>query len=338
MRCTWLCIILLYSGEYICSALQYGVREGNAVVLSDEQEGSTPWVILTTVNDGFYDFWRNWFWHYEKLRLLYPVIAVAEDAAVASKLRRFQDEHPLLQIIHTSGLEETKALTYESEGYLKMVSQRPTYILWALQEHAHIIYTDIDTVWLSDPTAHFVAGNQLHMLHESDIQRIDVIRSSNYEKKVVRIWAEYCTGLMGIHRTNTTLAVMQLWEKSLKEKSQLNQRLFNSILMYADDFHCGSPVTSPVECNPKNPAGFAAMKKRLKIEDDYCSRCVVTGVQTLSQEIFPNGQQYFEQMGTDQRAKAVVVHNNFIRGGKAKYDRFKEHKLWWPDLPAFVGD
>lgn len=43
---------------------------------------------------------------------------------------------------------------------------------------------------------------------------------------------------------------------------------------------------------------------------------------------FPFGKLYFEKMKNEDRAKTIVVHNNWIIGHDKKLDRFKKFKLW----------
>jgi rhamnogalacturonan II specific xylosyltransferase len=52
-------------------------------------------------------------------------------------------------------------------------------------------------------------------------------------------------------------------------------------------------------------------------------------ISILDNRIFPTGRQYFGTFTDKQRALAVVVHNNWIVGKKAKLNRFKKYKLWF---------
>ena len=50
--------------------------------------------------------------------------------------------------------------------------------------------------------------------------------------------------------------------------------------------------------------------------------------QPLPQSEFPNGNQFFEIFQDSQRAKAVIVHNNYILGFSTRKRRFEKHALW----------
>jgi hypothetical protein len=54
-------------------------------------------------------------------------------------------------------------------------------------------------------------------------------------------------------------------------------------------------------------------------------------------ELWPNGRMYFrDDVNATTRARAVIVHNNFIRGKSKKLERFVKHGLWHPsgNLPS----
>ena len=53
--------------------------------------------------------------------------------------------------------------------------------------------------------------------------------------------------------------------------------------------------------------------------------------QPLPKAEFPSGELYFKKFNDGQRAKAVVVHNNYIVGVAAKQQRFKLRGLWKRD-------
>jgi hypothetical protein len=44
---------------------------------------------------------------------------------------------------------------------------------------------------------------------------------------------------------------------------------------------------------------------------------------------FPSGREYFRQFSQENRTKAVIVHNNWIKGHAAKRARFLKFNLWF---------
>jgi FkbM family methyltransferase len=61
--------------------------------------------------------------------------------------------------------------------------------------------------------------------------------------------------------------------------------------------------------------------------EDHCK------VVLVNDDLFPNGQRYFDQKRTQT---AVMVHNNFIVGTQPKIDRFQQYGLWQPDEDVFI--
>ena len=96
----------------------------------------TEWTILLTVNDGFYDFFQNWWAHFDRLNLTQKVVVVAEDDAVYAKLKsnsRF--------VIERSHLTQAAAHVYDGKEYKQMVSTRAQHILRHLREGENIYCT-----------------------------------------------------------------------------------------------------------------------------------------------------------------------------------------------------
>eukprot|EP00942_MAST-04A_sp_MAST-4A-sp1_P002483 g2483.t1 len=92
-----------------------------------------------------------------------------------------------------------------------------------LKTYKRIIYTDIDTVWLSDPRPYFSGNSDLWM-------QVDAIHSGrNY----------YCTGFFAMIYSDAIIQLMKDWDSSLREKNQLNQPLFNNLLKNSKVKHQG---------------------------------------------------------------------------------------------------
>ena len=111
--------------------------------------------VLITVSHGFEDMFRNWWHWYAKLDLNMEVLLLAEDEPTRSA---FAESRNWTVITTTMGALPTKDHTYETPIYKKLVSRRPHNILRGLDKYPRLIYTDVDTVWLSDPRPHFAAG------------------------------------------------------------------------------------------------------------------------------------------------------------------------------------
>jgi uncharacterized protein (TIGR01627 family) len=166
------------------------------------------WTVVVTVSIGFDDMFSNWFAFYSKLNLDMNVILIAEDEQIYKKY------------INVDGIDVWKsqypdsndpiALSYETPQYKKLVSRRAAHLLRVLKVQKRIIYTDIDTVWLSDPRPFF----------KGDFDLFAQLDGNKY----------YCTGFIALQRTKNTLSLLEEWNRRLLTNPQLNQPIFNKII------------------------------------------------------------------------------------------------------------
>ena len=98
----------------------------------------------------------------------------------------------------------------------------------------------------------------------------------------------YCAGFFAIATNKLTIDLISRWEKALMERISINQLVFNNLIN---------------------------MTKDIKVE-------------ALNESLFPSGDKYFRLFNDTERAKAVIVHNNFIKGIDVKIARFKKFNLW----------
>lgn len=208
--------------------LEGEIERGRAVLsewLTSNPEGErrASWTILLTVNDGYYDFFCNWWAHYLQLKMTYRVAVVTEDEAVHTKL---SSDYPTLSLKRSS-LKGTAAHNYDSDGYKAIVSTRAHHILRHLQAGENVLYTDVDTVWRSDPTQ-FIGSYDV-------IAQIDKLSYGGMSPY-------YCTGFMAIRSTAHAIALITKWNLVLQNKPQLNQPVFNRLLHETNGLkHAGFP-------------------------------------------------------------------------------------------------
>lgn len=172
---------------------------------STVNEYPARWTILLTVNGGFYDFFQNWWAHYKRLNMTNTVVVVAEDDAVYAKLQSNSN-----LTVERSQLTDAGPQTYETPGYNRMVSTRAQHILRHLRAGEDVLYTDVDTVWRSDPTPH------LGVAYDLTLQ----LDAPKY----------YCTGFMAVRSNPRTIGLFERWDEALLQKAQLNQPVCNKIL------------------------------------------------------------------------------------------------------------
>jgi uncharacterized protein (TIGR01627 family) len=177
------------------------------------------WIVLVEVNDGYYDFFLNWLYHFEQLQLGLDLVVFAEDDVVHKKLERdIQSTRPNIEIERSGSSFLPKSLDYNSKQYKELVSARATHILTKLKDGRNVIYTDVDTVWKGNPLPYLVwVGDTADAVLEVDTAKYEGM--SPY----------YCTGFMAFVSNERTIHLMEYWKKAL-QKPQLNQPIFNALL------------------------------------------------------------------------------------------------------------
>jgi Nucleotide-diphospho-sugar transferase len=91
----------------------------------------------------------------------------------------------------------------------------------------------------------------------------------------------YATGLLAVASNNRTIELFQQWHELHRATSTMNTPTFNRVLF----------SSSTVKHQP------------------------------LPWKEFPNGKMYFEQFTSSQRARVIVVHNDYIAGGSSRSGR-----------------
>jgi hypothetical protein len=197
-----------------------------------EVPGMDDWVVLLTINSGYFDFFLNWWAFYSRLDLDYQVVVVAEDDNAFRKINALG--LPKV-VVERSAISVEGAADYDTKQYHALVSSRPTYLLRYLRKGKNLIYTDGDTVWLKDPAAFFKDGKRAACTRKGGERVLCGTEGTE-------LWAQidnpdwggfkpyYCTGLMAIKGTNQTVSLMETWESRMKKNPQLNQPVFNKEL------------------------------------------------------------------------------------------------------------
>ena len=229
-----------------------------------EENPLKHWIVMLTVNFGFFDIFQNWLWHFQRHHLNISVVVIAEDDKSFQKL--------ILLYRHTLTIERSSknntdsAVNFGSQSFKKLVSERPSHILKYLELGKNVLYCDADTVWVQNPFPYLVG--------EFDIW-------AQYDA------TEYCTGFLAIKTNERTIQFAKNWEFYMSQRSNINDQ-----------------------------EGFNAVNK------------AELQIQKLDITLFPYGLLYFSKFNNAQRAKVVVVHNNWIVGHDNKVRRFKMFSLW----------
>jgi rhamnogalacturonan II specific xylosyltransferase len=190
--------------------------KSNEMKLMEETKNTNveyDWVLLLTVNNGYFDFFNNWRLHFVKLNISLPVYVIAEDNIVYNKLINIKDIGMTVQ--RSEYISINTSVIYDSILYKKMVSARPKYILSFMKKGMNIIYSDLDSVWLKNPLPYFTGNFDIWSQVDSEPMSI------------------FCTGLLAIKNNKSTLRIVRRWHMILKRRPDLNQPIFNQLLKYS---------------------------------------------------------------------------------------------------------
>ena len=174
-------------------------------------------------------------------------------------------------------------MNYNSPGFNSIDQKRPRQLLKLLKKYGRIIYSDIDTVWLKDPRPYLIGD------YDFWAQIDGVLEAKPYVKGFMPY---FCTGLLALNGTETTLNLMKKWQAYTENNHELT----------------------------KNQVTFQRAAFELS-----------ANARVLPSRYFPSGRIYFEMMGQKLRSEIVIVHNNFIVGKDKKIQRFKHFGLWNSD-------
>ena len=255
-----------------------------------------PWIILLTVNNGFFDFFENWMAHYNRLGVAQRdevgIVIVAYDDVVLEKIRYYENLPPRTIVVsseasvHTSNSTD---FTYGSFEFKKLMANRANIILGQLYKGSSVILIDLDIVLLKDPFPYLIEPidrGEYDMLIQFD-------RDWQHSPKAARLAHRdtYCAGLFAAAHNPRILSFMEDWQHELSKQPTMNQRIYNELL----------------ERNVHNIT--------------YAG---------LSTELFMSGHFYWDVYADepDILAKAVAVHGNFLKGHDEKKQRFIDSGMW----------
>ena len=261
-----------------------------------------------TVTAGFYDFFRNWHMHYEKLGLNLEMVLFAEDPIAFQRL----SNAPFLNMEYTlvvnatfakgppNAAKATNTISDQvfdvfSKQYYELISKRPSRLLQVLCSGRNVLYIDTDTVLKMDPlpeiNKHYRSGADFSIA-------IDQSNSKNYAQGF-----EVCTGFMAIKANPKTIHFLSEWEQKCHDKD-------------------GTPINDQLAFN----RAYEAMWTNKQNGEPAGN--LLPNLKHLRSKLFPNGFQYFDLYNERQRDKVVLAHANWIIGGEKKKQNFQDHGLW----------
>ena len=171
---------------------------------------SKNWIIMLTINTGYFDFFLNWLWHFQQLQLDIPVVAIAEDYTAFQKLKLLHSKQIIVEYDCDTAADEGAA-DMGTEAFKRLVSARPSHILRHLRLGRHVMYSDTDSVWLRSPFRHIHGDYDIWVQTDED---------------------KYCTGFLAIKTNNATIKLTQKWKLYIERKSPTHDQVaFNKLKM-----------------------------------------------------------------------------------------------------------
>jgi len=210
------------------------------------------------------------------------------------------------------------APTFNSRGFRELTSTRPVFLRAFLEAGYSVLYSDIDTVW---------QRNLWEYVDEEEERQTRSRSNDTATATKAVVWKDgpshLCTCLMYLpappasnHDSSrgTALTLLDHWIAAIRTGTFANdQPAFNAVWKSA------TGLGTPVRVVPNSDA-------------------------------FPTGAMFFDGVNADdladldknknsnanneasetRRNKAVVIHNNFIKGRRNKLARFRAYDLWHP--------
>ncbi|XP_033624960.1 UDP-D-xylose:L-fucose alpha-1,3-D-xylosyltransferase 3-like isoform X2 [Asterias rubens] len=170
-------------------------------------------VVLATTNKAFLDFTENWLESIKRVGTKPRILVVAED----EETQRFLYGRPDVHVVISEGFKiPAHKLEWDSPIYNAMVNKRPAYIYQLLEKGHHVLFSDVDTVWLKEPFQ-FLDGE------------FDIAVEEDQHKPYIA----YCAGFVYFRCTEKTKEFVKEWLRRLHESqtSISDQVIMNKMLI-----------------------------------------------------------------------------------------------------------
>ncbi|XP_060593180.1 uncharacterized protein LOC132747701 [Ruditapes philippinarum] len=168
----------------------------------------TNWVIIMALNDGYLDFFLNWFASYKKSNVLVPIVLVAEDKAVYDKIKSFK--FSMITVKESNNSEINSTVVFQSRAFMDLTLRRHTYVLNYLLTGRDVIFSDTDTVWLKNPVPYFTGDYDIWMQYDTP----EIL----------------CPGTMAVKSNNETIDFFRKLTRGLETYAYSDQPFLNDRL------------------------------------------------------------------------------------------------------------
>ena len=346
--------------EVAASAVWFKHERTLPQLFDDVGEGEVVW--LTFANSAFKDFTINWAAHVYRLR--------KERAAAIAAL-----DMPLQTALLAEGLPffgydhgRTSDLRGDVVEFRRLGALKGELVLKVLRAGRHVLLSDVDTVWLVDPTPTLRAlAKDADVMSATDCLSVsgDEAKLPERTKGVNRCaynpgnsvgHAAFNTGVVYLRSSTAAKAFAAAWRSrllSVEKSAWLDDQLaFNELVWHGFRNHKSGAVRAKsrdgkvisVQMDPPVAAwkaGWAELMRNRSVAFDPAVAMPADGLSMpgefalapLPARHFCSGHLYWEQQGMEAR-DCYSVHTTFVEGGNlGKLWRMRESALWLLDPP-----
>mmetsp|Transcript_2149 Transcript_2149/g.7152 ORF Transcript_2149/g.7152 Transcript_2149/m.7152 type:complete len:370 (+) Transcript_2149:191-1300(+) len=215
-RTTWKFYFALASVSYIVLLASLSPTRRATLAPRLTARNKTCWPIMVTVSSGVEDLFHNWMYWYNRLKPCHRLYVHAEDSRIHRSLQVIYDNHNFVLLSSEEDLHTNRGLRYGTIEYKSLMSRRPRDVMNVMKRFnlTKILFTDVDTVWLSDPAPFLLPGYDM-------IASVDAFTHQT---------PYFCGGFVAYMSTERTWELLQAWSKELQIQPQHNQPVLNKFI------------------------------------------------------------------------------------------------------------
>lgn len=284
--------LLLFDGGVEESATTTAVTVTTPNINNTPNKSYRRRLVVAASNSEFVDFADNFANSLLALNVTNFVLVPLDDEA-HEILYRAYPKHTLPVFPRMeSNHSVAEEASFGSQAFKELTSTRPAFLRPFLEKDYTVLYNDIDMVWQ-------------HNAWDVIDERSDSAKKTSTTTTPSMLWhdgpGQLCTCMLYLLPTPDSLSLLDQWEEEIQTGKHTT-----------DQF------------------AFVELAKRLKFP--FGGGTTENGSVRVfkSDEEFPPGKFYTWDEDEPRNAKAVIIHNNWILGKKAKRDRFESAGLWKP--------
>ncbi|ESQ29539.1 hypothetical protein EUTSA_v10024115mg [Eutrema salsugineum] len=175
-------------------------------------------VIVCAVSYPFLPFLNNWLISISRQKHHEKVLVIAEDYATLYKVN---EKWPGHAVLIPPALDPQTAHKFGSQGFYNLTSRRPQHLLNILELGYHVMYNDVDMVWLQDPFQYLQGSHDVYFM--DDMVAIKPLNHSHDLPPLSRSGVTYvCSCFIFLRSTNGAKLLMKKWVEEIRAQTWSN--------------------------------------------------------------------------------------------------------------------